>query len=87
MPNRAFGHDHIERANQAYEYAQQQLELGMKQEHYNDIDYSEAQSQLEEAIINLTQVERIANRENRDEFTRLRLRLMDLQNRMIITPH
>ncbi|GGI09971.1 hypothetical protein GCM10007380_00450 [Gottfriedia solisilvae] len=87
ITDRAFGQEQVKQAKAAYDYAVQQLEEGMKQEHYNDIEYSDAQLQLEQAIQQLEQVERLANQENRDEFNRLRRQLVQLQHQMIITPH
>jgi len=87
ITDRAFGQEQVKQAQAAYDYAVQQLEEGMRQEHFNGIEYSDAQLQLEQAIQKLEQVERLANVENRDEFNRLRRQLVQLQHQMIITPH
>lgn len=87
LTDRAFGQEQVQKAKNAYDYAVQQLEEGMKQEHFNGIEYTDAQQQLEQAIMELEKVERIANLENRDEFNRLRRQLTQLQHQMIITPH
>jgi hypothetical protein len=87
ITDRNFGHEQVQQAQQAYDYAVQQLEIGMRQEHFNGIEYSEAQAGLEQAIMQLEKVENLANLENRDEFNRLRRQLTKLQHQMIITPH
>ncbi len=87
LTDRAFGQEQVQQAKNAYDYAVEQLEIGMRQEHVNGIEYSDAQQQLEQAIMELEKVERIANIENRDEFNRLRRQLTELQHQMITTPH
>ncbi|PGL69187.1 DUF2524 family protein [Bacillus sp. AFS055030] len=87
MTDRNFGQEQVQKAKQAYDYAVEQLEIGMRQEHYNDIEYSQAQAGIEEALIELEKVANLANAENKDEFYRLRRQLTQLQHQMIITPH
>ena len=87
ITDRAFGQEQVQKAKDAYDYAVEQLEIGMRQEHYNDIEYSQAQAGIEEALIELEKVANLANAENKDEFYRLRRQLTQLQHQMIITPH
>ena len=87
ITDRAFGQEQVQKAKEAYDYAVEQLEIGMRQEHYNDIEYSQAQAGIEEALIELEKVANLANAENKDEFYRLRRQLTQLQHQMIITPH
>ncbi|MFF2878954.1 DUF2524 family protein [Gottfriedia sp. NPDC057991] len=87
ITDRAFGQEQVQKAKEAYDYAVEQLEIGMRQEHYNDIEYSQAQAGVEEALIELEKVANLANAENKDEFYRLRRQLTQLQHQMIITPH
>ncbi|WP_129691321.1 DUF2524 family protein [Gottfriedia acidiceleris] len=87
MTDRAYGQEQVQKAKLAYDYAVEQLEIGMRQEHYNDIEYSQAQAGIEEALIELEKVANLANAENKDEFYRLRRQLTQLQHQMIITPH
>lgn len=87
ITDRNFGQEQVQKAKQAYDYAVEQLEIGMRQEHYNDIEYSQAQAGIEEALIELEKVANLANAENKDEFYRLRRQLTQLQHQMIITPH
>ncbi len=87
ITDRNFGQEQVQKAKEAYDYAVEQLEIGMRQEHYNDIEYSQAQAGIEEALIELEKVANLANAENKDEFYRLRRQLTQLQHQMIITPH
>ena len=87
ITDRAFGQEQVQKAKEAYDYAVEQLEIGMRQEHYNDLEYSQAQAGVEEALIELEKVANLANAENKDEFYRLRRQLTQLQHQMIITPH
>ncbi|MGM9986819.1 MAG: DUF2524 family protein [Bacillaceae bacterium] len=77
----------IDMAEQAIDLAEEQLMIGMRQEHYNDIEYSEAQSLLNTALMELDKLERIAIPEHKDELYRTKLKVLQLQNKMIITPH
>ncbi|WP_407920361.1 DUF2524 family protein [Gottfriedia luciferensis] len=87
ITDRAFGQEQVKKAKEAYDYAVEQLEIGMRQEHFNGIEYSEAQVGIEQAIMELEKVANLANAENKDEFNRLRRQLTQLQHQMIITPH
>lgn len=77
----------INEAEQAMEYAKQQLELGMRQEHYNKMNYSDAQLQLEKAYTEMETMEHYATAEQRDQLYRARLAVQQLQHQMIVTPH
>ncbi|GAA3320284.1 hypothetical protein GCM10020331_030640 [Ectobacillus funiculus] len=43
----------IDNAEQALQYAKEQLDRGKQQEHYNMMEYSDAQLQLEQAVMAL----------------------------------
>ncbi len=77
----------IEMAQEALGYAQEQFDLGQQQEHYNDIEYSQAQQLLETALMELEKLERLAVPEQKEELYRTRIQLQQLQSKMIITPH
>ena len=53
MAERQSLESYITQAEQAVEYAKEQLDLGMRQEHYNTMEYSDAQLQLEQAYNDL----------------------------------
>ncbi|KFN03134.1 DUF2524 family protein [Bacillus clarus] len=78
---------YITQAEQAIEYAKEQLDLGMRQEHYNTMEYSDAQLQLEQAYNDLQVMQRHANDEQREQLNRARMAIRQLQHQMIITPH
>jgi hypothetical protein len=77
----------IQEAEQAVKYGQEQLEFGMKQEHYNDMEYSDAQLQLEQAVLSLEKMAHNATGEQRDRINRTLIQLRQLQHQMITTPH
>ncbi|PEA55718.1 hypothetical protein CON64_06140 [Bacillus pseudomycoides] len=77
----------IENAHQAMEYAKEQLEIGMRQEHYNTMEYSDAQLQLEQAYNEMQTMQHYANDEQREQLNRARMAIRQLQHQMIITPH
>ncbi|WP_432447486.1 YtzC family protein [Bacillus cereus] len=78
---------YITQAEQAVEYAKEQLEQGMRQEHYNTMEYSDAQLQLEQAYNDLQTMQQHANDEQREQLNRARMAIRQLQHQMIITPH
>ncbi|PEV11660.1 hypothetical protein CN418_21015 [Bacillus thuringiensis] len=78
---------YITQAEQAVEYAKEQLDQGMRQEHYNTMEYSDAQLQLEQAYNDLQTMQQHANDEQREQLNRARMAIRQLQHQMIITPH
>lgn len=78
---------YITQAEQAVEYAKEQLDLSMRQEHYNTMEYSDAQLQLEQAYNDLQTMQQHANDEQREQLNRARMAIRQLQHQMIITPH
>ncbi|MDG4656456.1 YtzC family protein [Ectobacillus antri] len=77
----------IHEAEEAMKYGHEQLELGMRQEHYNDMEYSDAQLQLEQAVIALEKMMDNANAEQRERIDRTLAQMRHLQHQMITTPH
>ncbi|MFD3448720.1 DUF2524 family protein [Microbacteriaceae bacterium 4G12] len=78
---------YIHQAEQALQYGKEQLELGMRQEHYNIMEYSDAQLQLEETAVSLQKMMHNANAEQRERVERTLAQLRHLQHQMITTPH
>ncbi|MFN2747539.1 MULTISPECIES: YtzC family protein [unclassified Bacillus (in: firmicutes)] len=76
--------EHIQRSEDAYEYALSQFETASRQEHYNEIEYSEAQQKLEDAVNDLNKLSLFSNEQQREEIYRKRLQLQTLQNNMIL---
>ncbi|AAS43792.1 MULTISPECIES: YtzC family protein [Bacillus] len=87
MAERQSLESYITQAEQAVEYAKEQLNLGMRQEHYNTMEYSDAQLQLEQAYNDLQTMQQHANDEQREQLNRARMAIRQLQHQMIITPH
>ncbi|MGG0292470.1 YtzC family protein [Bacillus pacificus] len=87
MAERQSLESYITQAEQAMEYAKEQLNLGMRQEHYNTMEYSDAQLQLEQAYNDLQTMQQHANDEQREQLNRARMAIRQLQHQMIITPH
>ncbi|MCC2493701.1 YtzC family protein [Bacillus cereus] len=87
MAERQSLESYIIQAEQAVEYAKEQLEQGMRQEHYNTMEYSDAQLQLEQAYNDLQTMQQHANDEQREQLNRARMAIRQLQHQMIITPH
>ena len=87
MAERQSLESYITQAEQAVEYANEQLDLGMRQEHYNTMEYSDAQLQLEQAYNDLQTMQQHANDEQREQLNRARMAIRQLQHQMIITPH
>lgn len=87
MAERQSLESYITQAEQALEYAKEQLDLGMRQEHYNTMEYSDAQLQLEQAYNDLQTMQQHANDEQREQLNRARMAIRQLQHQMIITPH
>ncbi|MBE5104698.1 YtzC family protein [Bacillus wiedmannii] len=87
MAERQSLESYITQAEKAVEYAKEQLDLGMRQEHYNTMEYSDAQLQLEQAYNDLQTMQQHANDEQREQLNRARMAIRQLQHQMIITPH
>ncbi|MED1265988.1 YtzC family protein [Bacillus mycoides] len=87
MAERQSLEEYITQAEQAVEYAKEQLDQGMRQEHYNTMEYSDAQLQLEQAYNELQTMQQHANDEQREQLNRARMAIRQLQHQMIITPH
>ncbi|MCI0763758.1 YtzC family protein [Bacillus sp. TL12] len=87
MAERQSLEEYITQAQQAIEYAKEQLDIGSRQEHYNTMEYSDAQLQLEQAYNDLQVMQEHANDEQREQLNRARMAVRQLQHQMIITPH
>ncbi|AHA74374.1 YtzC family protein [Bacillus thuringiensis] len=87
MAERQSLESYITQAERAVEYAKEQLDQGMRQEHYNTMEYSDAQLKLEQAYNDLQTMQQHANDEQREQLNRARMAIRQLQHQMIITPH
>ncbi|MEH7389051.1 YtzC family protein [Bacillus sp. JJ1503] len=77
----------IQQCEDAIRFANDQLQEGRTQEHYNDAGFTDALYSLENAYNDLTKLALSANAQQREQLHRMRLQLQQLQNQMIIHPH
>jgi esterase/lipase len=77
----------IQKCEDAIRYAQQQYKAGSQQEHYHDVEYTQAMQQLEEAVNDVAHMANSANSQQREQLHRMRLQLQTLQNEMILLDH
>ncbi|MGK0537360.1 YtzC family protein, partial [Bacillus sp. 'calajunan'] len=80
MAERQSLESYIRQAEQAVEYAKEQVDQGMRQEHYNTMEYSDAQLQLEQAYNDLQTMQKHANDEQREQLNRARMAIRHLQH-------
>ncbi|PLT29248.1 YtzC family protein [Peribacillus deserti] len=67
--------------------AHEQFQDGSLQEHYNDDVYTHAQARVEMTVNELERLKRSADGQQRYQLDRMRLRLQDIQNDMILLDH
>jgi hypothetical protein len=65
-------------------FALNQYREGAQQEHYNDLEYTEAQSMLEDAVNDIAKLSHSANDHQREALHRMRLQVQQMQNNMIL---
>lgn len=57
--------EHIQRSEDAYDYALSQFETASRQEHYNETEYSDARLMLENAVNELNKLSLFANEQRK----------------------
>ncbi|WP_062109650.1 YtzC family protein [Bacillus niameyensis] len=77
----------INRCEEAFSYASDQLTEARKQEHYYDVEFSEAQEELGQAIMELEKLKDSSNAQQRERLDRTRIKVQQLQNEMILHNH
>jgi len=77
----------LQRCDNAIEQAQEQYTEGLRQEHYHDLDYTNALQQLEASYNEVCQLANSSNSQQREILHRKRLQLQALQNQMILLNH
>ncbi|MBM7715850.1 YtzC family protein [Siminovitchia sp. FSL H7-0308] len=77
----------INRCETAIINAEEQYDLGSRQEHHYDIEYSDAMQELEAMLVQLRKISDSANPEQRERLHRVRLKIQQLQNKMILLNH
>ncbi|MFS8630461.1 MAG: YtzC family protein [Bacillales bacterium] len=77
--------DHfIRQCEETLRFAEEQLEERQRQEHYNDEEFTQALQLLENQYNELAKMSLFANDQQREQLHRMRLRLQQIQNDMII---
>jgi Protein of unknown function (DUF2524) len=74
----------LQRCEDAIQQAKEQIKIGDKQEHYNFIEYTNAQQQLEDLVMDLAQLALSCNAQQREQLHRMRLQIQQVQNDMIL---
>ncbi|MFY4774491.1 YtzC family protein [Metabacillus sp. RGM 3146] len=87
MATRQSVSDHLKMCSETLQYAEEQFKSGCMQEHYNDTEYTKAQTMLEDAVNDINKLSLSSNEQQREELYRMRLQLQELQNNMILQSH
>lgn len=87
MATRQLIEQFINRCESAIINAEEQYDLGSRQEHYHDIEYGDAMQELEAMLVQLRKISDSANHEQRERLHRVRLKIQQLQNKMILLNH
>jgi polyhydroxyalkanoate synthesis regulator phasin len=87
MATRQSVEEHIQLAEDAIKYAEDQFKEAKRQEHYNQTEYTKAQQQLESALLDLGKLAQSGNPQQKEQVERMRLQIQRIQNEMIIYPH
>lgn len=77
----------INRCESAILYAEEQYDEGSRQEHYHDVEFSDALHELEAILLQLKKMTESANAQQREQLHRVRLKIQQLQNKMILLDH
>ncbi|MFD1706779.1 YtzC family protein [Siminovitchia sediminis] len=77
----------INKCESAILYAEEQYEQGRRQEHYHDVEYSDALHELESMTQQIQKMADSANAQQREQLHRVRLKVQQLQNKMILLDH
>ncbi|PLR98218.1 YtzC family protein [Bacillus sp. T33-2] len=84
MATRQSVDDLLHRCDLAIQNAEEEYNESSRQEQYNGLDYTDTLQTLEAAYNDLTRLAASCNAEQRDRLHRMRLRLQQTQNRMIL---
>lgn len=84
MATRASVEQHIDRAEQACNFALEQLELANQQESYNTSEYTDAQTMLNLAYNELQKLMLSSNKQQKERLYRMQLQINRIQNDMIL---
>ena len=74
----------LDRCANAIEFAEKQYNVHARQEHYNDLEYTEALVGLENAFNELEAMDNSANDQQRDMLNRMKIQVQDIQHAMVV---
>lgn len=77
----------INRCESAILNAQEQYVLGSRQEHYHDVEFSDSLTDLQAASMEVEKLADFSNAQQRERLHRIRLKVQQLQNKMILLDH
>jgi hypothetical protein len=77
----------LQKCEDVMEFANDQFTMSSKQEHYNDVQYTEALQQLEDTYNEIAKLAHSANGQQREQLHRMRLQIQQMQNQMILLEH
>lgn len=84
MTTRASMEDFIYRAEQAVDYANEQLETWKKQEHFNHTEYTKAAGQLEHIYNDLEHLQQFSNSQQKERIARMQQLVRQTQNDLVL---
>lgn len=84
MATRASVEEHMDRAEQACKFALEQLEISNQQESYNTTEYTDAQTMLNQAYMELQKLMLSSNKQQKERLYRMQLQINRIQNDMIL---
>lgn len=74
----------IEQAEDALQFAREQIEIARQQEHYNETEYTDAQQKLENAHNELDHLMLSANQQQKERLRRMQVQIRQVQNDCVL---
>lgn len=74
----------LQRCNEVIAQAEEQCNLANRQEHYNEMEFTTAQQELEGIYNDLHTMDQSASQQQREELHRMRLLVEKMQNEMTV---
>lgn len=77
----------LQQCEDALRYAIDEYRDASMQEHNNDLDFSQSQMELENAVNAIAIMNHSANAQQREQLHRMRLQIQQMQNNLILLNH
>ena len=77
----------LQQCGNALDVAKEQYQEAATQEHFNDVEFSQSQLRLENAMRELEKMTQSANAQQKEQLHRMRLQVQQMQNNMILLNH